>query len=126
MLSCTAMPGVAAAVELVGQVGQQLGRRHLRIDQVDERSIGLAQRLAEHGEDERLARAGRAGQQGAAAAVLHGIAQLQQGRLVRLAGEIELRIGRVLERLLVKLPIRFIHGGLPGDKVLDGSRITQV
>ena len=52
--------------------------------------------------------------------------QLQQGRLVRLAREIELRIGRVLERLLVKLPIRFIHGGLPRDKVLDGSRITQI
>ena len=117
---------VAAAVELVGQIGQQLGRGHLRIDQVDERRIVLAQRLAEHGEQKRLARAGRAGQQGPAPAVLHGIAELQQRRLVRFTGEIELRIGRVLERLLVKLPIGFVHGGLPGDKVLDGSRITQV
>ena len=74
----------AGAVELVGQVGQQIGRRHLRKDQMHERRELLAQHAAEHGRDERFARARGSGQQGGAAAVLDGVAELQQRGLVRL------------------------------------------
>ncbi len=71
--------GVARrAFQFVGQISEQIGRAHLRKDQVYERSVGFAQHTAEHGHDERLARARRPGQKRPAAAIFHCIAQLQQ------------------------------------------------
>ena len=41
--------GLSGAVEFIGQVGQQIGRRHLRKDQMHERRALLAQHAAQHG-----------------------------------------------------------------------------
>ena len=98
------------AVQFIGQIGEQFLRRHLRKAEADQRRESLAQTLGQHGRDERLADAGRAGQQRAAAMVLDGVAEFAEGRLMRLAGIIEARVGDVLERLLLQLPIGFIHG----------------
>ena len=79
MLFCT-LPFAefaGGAFQFVGQISEQIGRAHLREDQVYERRVGFAQHTAEHGGDERLARARRPGQKCPAAAIFHGIAQLQ-------------------------------------------------
>ena len=97
------LPG---AVEFIGQVGQQIGRRHLRKDQMHERRALRGQHAAEHGRQQGFARARRAGQQRRAAAVLDGVSQLQQRRLVRFGRIVEARIGGVLERFLRQIANR--------------------
>ena len=64
---------------------------------------------AQHGRYEGFARPGRSGQEGRAAAVFHGVAQLQQRRLVRFGGVVKPRIGGVLEGLLLQSPVGFVH-----------------
>ena len=107
-----AVDGPVGVVQLIGQVGQQLGRGHLGKHQMHERRELLAEHLAERTGDQRLARAGRAGEQGASLSVLDGVTQLQQGRLMRLAREVVSLIGEIFERFGVELPVGLVHGDL--------------
>ena len=49
----------------------------------------------------------------AAAAILQGVAEFQQGGLVRFARIVELWIGVVLERPPLKLPVGLVHFQAP-------------
>ena len=74
------------------------------------RSAGVGQLARQNASQQRFARAGGAGEHGAAARVLDDVPHFQQRSLMALAGIVEPRIVAVLKRSAIELPVGFVHG----------------
>ncbi len=96
--------------QLIGQIRQQRGGRHLWKHQLHERAILFGQVPPQLLHQQRLAAACRAAQQGRPLAIFDGIAQLEHRPLMAFAGVIAVRVADVFKRPPLELPIRFVHG----------------
>ena len=95
--------------QLLGQVHEHVAAGHLRKHHVHLRPKRVGQLVTKQLHEHRFADARRAGQHGSAAAVLHRVTQLQERRLVRLAGEKLRTVGARLKWFFGKLPVVEVH-----------------
>lgn len=96
-------------VESQGQVSEEFFRFEKRVDQADERRVGLFEFGLEDAGDEGLADPVPAGEQAESLTVLDEVAEFEQRPLMSSGGVVEIGVCVILERGLFELPVSFVH-----------------